>query len=200
MDYFHTALQEDFHRTYVETQARFSAQRVISLKNSVSVLGGEFRQYIDCLLGLTDLIGRSGSYVTSWILEFYATVWINPDHLEIAFSFLGQRVDISSARAREILRIPHNANKIHRLCFPDAEPPRRTHIGVLPLVKDMHPCFRGDFGEGSSRLPTDITSTARALDSIVRRTILPREGFREGFTRLQQWIVSHLVRRLEFDI
>jgi hypothetical protein len=148
VDYFHTALQEDFHRTYVETQARFSAQRVISLK------------YIDYLLGLTDLIGRSGSYVTSWILEFYATIWINPDHLEIAFSFLGQRVDISSARAREILRIPHNANKIHRLCFPDAEPPRRTHIGVLPPVKDMHPCFRGDFGEGSSRLPTDITSTA----------------------------------------
>jgi hypothetical protein len=42
VDYFHTALQEDFHMTYVETQARFSAQRVISLKNFVSVLGGEF--------------------------------------------------------------------------------------------------------------------------------------------------------------
>jgi hypothetical protein len=151
---------------------------------------------------LADLISRSGSYVPSWILEFYATVWINPYYSEIAFSFLGQRVDTSSEWAREILRIPHNANKIHKLCFPDAEPPRRAHTRVLPPVEDMRPCFRGDFGEGSIRIPTDMTSIARALDSIVRRTILPREGFREGFTRLQQWIVSHshLVRRVEFDI
>jgi hypothetical protein len=114
----------------------------------------------------------------------------------MAFSFLGERHDISGAQAREILRIPHSSNKIHSICFPDAEPPRHAHTGVLPPVEDMRPCFQRDFGEGLRRLPTDLTTTACALDSIVKRTILPREGF----TRLQQWIVSHLVRQIEFDI
>lgn len=63
MDYFHTAIQEDFHRTYMETQARFTAQRVISVENFVQVLAEEFRQYIDYLPGFADLIGRLGSYV-----------------------------------------------------------------------------------------------------------------------------------------
>lgn len=149
---------------------------------------------------MRDLIGRSGSYVPSRILEFHATIWVYPDHTGIAFSFLGERHDISSAQARDIMRIPHSPNRIHNICFPDAEPPKHAHTGVLPPAEAMCPCFRGDFGEGSSRLPNDMTATAHALDAIVRCTILPREGFREGFTRLQQWIVSHLVRQIELDI
>jgi len=71
---------------------------------------------------------------------------------------------------------------------------------MLPSVDVMRPCFKGDFGFGSSRLPADLTPIARGLNSIVRHTILPRTGYRNGFTRLQQWIVSHLVRQIEFDI
>jgi hypothetical protein len=42
VEYFCTAIQEDFFRTYHE-RGRFTAQRVISVENFVRVLGVEFR-------------------------------------------------------------------------------------------------------------------------------------------------------------
>jgi hypothetical protein len=60
--------------------------------------------------------------------------------------------------------------------------------------------FRGDIGEGSSRLPSEMTTTARILDSIVRKTVVPREGFRDGLTRLHQWVLSHLIRKIPFGL
>jgi hypothetical protein len=38
------------------------------------------------------------------------------------------------------------------------------------------------------------------LDAIIRQTILPYPNFRDGTTRLQQWLLSHLVRGITFDI
>jgi hypothetical protein len=45
-----------------------------------------------------------------------------------------------------------------------------------------------------------MTSIARVLDAIVRRTLLPRLGYREGLTRMQLWVVHHLVSQTPFDI
>lgn len=133
VEYFRTALQEDFLRTYHE-RGRFTAQRVISLENSVNVLRAEFWQYIDYLPGLRDLIGRSSSYVSSWVLEFYATVWIYPDHTGIAFSFLGERHDISSAQAREILRIPTAPTGFTAFAFQmQGHPDMLTQVSFLQL-------------------------------------------------------------------
>lgn len=87
MEYFHTALHEDFYNALVESRAHFTAQRVISLKHFIEVVGDDFRQYLDVQPRLVDLIGRTGTFVPEWILEFYATVWIDPDHTAIHFSF-----------------------------------------------------------------------------------------------------------------
>jgi hypothetical protein len=40
----------------------------------------------------------------------------------------------------------------------------------------------------------------RLLDAIIRRTILPCLNFRDETTRLQQWLLSHLVRGIAFDM
>jgi hypothetical protein len=40
----------------------------------------------------------------------------------------------------------------------------------------------------------------RLLDAIIKRTILPRPNFRDGTTRLHQWLLSHLVRGITLDI
>lgn len=200
VDYFHTAIQEDFFRAYVDTQAPFSAQREIHLADLSARFGEDLRQYFDSTPGLADLIGRTGHYMPSWIREFYATVWIAPDHTSIHFSFHGEEQEISGVEFAHILRIPRQDVLLHQLCFPRVEPPRRAHAGVLPPVEAVRDCFRGDFGEGSSRLPKDLTVTARILDSIVRRTILPREGYKEGLTHLQQWVLSHLIRKIPFDL
>jgi hypothetical protein len=34
----------------------------------------------------------------------------------------------------------------------------------------------------------------------MRRTLLPRLGYREGLTRMQLWVVHHLVSQTPFDI
>jgi hypothetical protein len=58
------------------------------------------------------------------------------------------------------------------------------------LVRD---CFREPFGEGSRCTPGALTAIAQVLDAIMRRTLLPREGYREGLTRIQLWLVHHIV-------
>jgi hypothetical protein len=45
-----------------------------------------------------------------------------------------------------------------------------------------------------------MTPIARVLDAIVRRTLLPRLGYREGLTRMQLWVVHHFVSQTLFDI
>jgi hypothetical protein len=70
----------------------------------------------------------------------------------------------------------------------------------VPPTDLIRPCFREPFGEGSRRTPASLTSLARVLDAIVRRTLLPRLGYREGLTRMQLWVVHHLISQTPFDI
>ena len=70
----------------------------------------------------------------------------------------------------------------------------------MPPTDLVRVCFIEPFGEGSSRTPRDLTPTARLLDAIMRRTLLPRMGYREGLTRIQLWLVCHLVSQTVFDI
>jgi hypothetical protein len=70
----------------------------------------------------------------------------------------------------------------------------------VPPTNLIRPCFREPFGEGSRRTPTSLTPLARVLDAIVRRTLLPRLGYREGLTRMQLWVVHHLISQTPFDI
>jgi hypothetical protein len=60
--------------------------------------------------------------------------------------------------------------------------------------------FRESFGEGSRRTPASLTPLARLLDAIVRWTLLPRLGYREGLTQMQLWVVHHLISQTPFDI
>jgi hypothetical protein len=64
----------------------------------------------------------------------------------------------------------------------------------------IRPCFREPFGEGSRRIPASLTPLARVLNAIVRRTLLPRLGYREGLTRMQLWVVHHLISQTPFDL
>jgi hypothetical protein len=63
----------------------------------------------------------------------------------------------------------------------------------MPPTDMIRPYFYEPFGEGSRRTPASLTPIARVLDAIVRRTLLPRLGYREGLTRMQLWVVHHLV-------
>jgi hypothetical protein len=70
----------------------------------------------------------------------------------------------------------------------------------VPPTDMIRHCFHEPFGEGSRRTPTNLTPLARVLDAIVRRTLLPRLGYREGLTRMQLWVVHHLISQTPFDL
>jgi hypothetical protein len=70
----------------------------------------------------------------------------------------------------------------------------------VPHTDLIRPCFHESFDEGSRCTPTSLTPLTRVLDTIVRRTLLPRLGYREGLTRMQLWVVHHLISQTSFDI
>jgi hypothetical protein len=63
----------------------------------------------------------------------------------------------------------------------------------VPPTETVRVCFREPFGEGSRRTPRDLTPMAHLLDAVMRRTLLPRGGYHEGLTRIQLWLVHHLI-------
>jgi len=90
--------------------------------------------------------------------------------------------------------------KIHQLCYGNFEPHRHPHSDALPPVDFVAPCFRQPFREGSSRTVGDWTCLARILDFVLRKTLFPRIGYRDSFTRIQQWLVAHLISKTSFDL
>lgn len=53
------------------------------------------------------------------------------------------------------------------------------------------------------RVPTHTQQAypnGRLLNDVMRRTLLPRCGYREGLTNLQRWLLSALASRCEFDV
>jgi hypothetical protein len=121
---------------YVNASVSVTAHRVIPLQSILDLVGEEVRTYLQTVPGLTDLVQRSGSYVLSWVREFFATLWIHPDHTGISFSFLGEQREISSASARELLRIPLQTVHLHQLCCLGVDPlgalmARLCHLSTL---------------------------------------------------------------------
>jgi len=172
----------------------FRSQRVCSIEALVAAAGEQIRPHFSYLPGLTDLLGRTGRYVPSWVREFFSSLWIDPGHRFIHFAFKGRDYRLMSFRVREILRTPESPIRLHEVCYDQTEPPRRPHGGLVPPTDLVRPCFIEPFDEGSSRTPRDLTPIARILDAIMRRTLLPRMGYREGLTHIQLWLLNVLMQ------
>ena len=110
---FYTPLHEDFYNVYLNSGVAFISQRVCRLEAIVVARGEQVRPHLTFLPGLVDLLGWTDRYVASWVREFYASLWINPGHTFIHFTFRGRDRRLYSSRVREILRIPESATRIH---------------------------------------------------------------------------------------
>ena len=150
----------------------FISQRVCSIEAIVAAAREQIHPHLSYLLGLIDLLGRTGRYVPSWVHEFYATLWIDPAHRFIHFAFRGRDYRLMSFRVREILRLKEQPVWLHEVCYGQTAPPRRPHDGMVPPTDLVHHCFIEPFGEGSSKTPSDLTPIARVLDAIMRRTLV----------------------------
>jgi len=173
---------------------------VLDLEILGNVVGADIRQYFTYLHGLPELLALLGTYCEEWVREFYASVRVSPDHSYIHYALAGKDYRVTAQSAREVLGLRAYPTRIHQLCYGNFEPPRRPHGGEIPPVDFVAPYFRQPFGEGSSRTVRDLTRPARILDFVLRKTLFPRTGYRDGFTRIQQWLVAHLISKTPFDL
>ena len=70
----------------------------------------------------------------------------------------------------------------------------------MPPIDLVKACFREPFSEGLRWTPSALTPMAHLLDAIMRRTLLLRGGYHEGLTRIQLWLVHHLISQTLFHI
>jgi len=173
---------------------------VLDLEVLGNVVDADIRQYFTYLTGVPELLALPGTYCEEWVQEFYASVWVSPDHSYIHYALAGTDYRVTALRAREVLRLAVSTTRIHLLCYGNFEPPRRPHGGALPPVDLVAPYFRQPFGEVSIRTVGDLTRPARILDFVLRKTLFPRIGYRDGFTRIQQWLVAHLIAQRPLDL
>jgi hypothetical protein len=86
------------------------------------------------------------------------------------------------------------------LGYGTSDPPRRPHSGVALTTAHVAALFRPPFTDGSRRSPTDFTPAAKYLYQLMRRTLLPRMGYREATTHIQLWLLGALISHSEFDV
>ena len=114
---FYTPLQEDFYNAYLNSGAVFRSQMVCNIESIIAAAGEHIHPYLSYLPGLIDLLRRTGLYVPSWVREFYATLWINPQHRFIHFAFRGRDYRLMSFRVRGILRLQEQPIRLHEVCY-----------------------------------------------------------------------------------
>jgi hypothetical protein len=86
------------------------------------------------------------------------------------------------------------------LCYGTSDPLCHPHGGVAPATAHVAALFRPPFTDGSQRSPADFTPATKFLDELMRRTLLPRMGYREATTHIQLWLLGALISHSEFDV
>lgn len=197
---FSTTIQESFYRAQMLEKIAFKDHKTINIQILIEAVGTEIEEHLTYMPGLKKLLSVAGSYVDEWVRVFFATVWVDPNHEWMQFMLDGQHYRISAQEIRELFGFPESKTRIHCMCYGGTDPPRRSHGGVAPPTANVAALFRPPFGEASRRVPVDLTSVARVLNGVIRRTLLPRVGNSEVLTNIQQWLLATLVSHTEFDV
>jgi hypothetical protein len=199
-DLFSTRIQESFFRAQMSAQIALRVHRLLDLPAFLLAAGAESEAHLTYLPGLLTLLTISGRYVEEWVRVFYASVWIDPDHHWMRFRFEREDVTITASQIRQLFGFPESTTRLHSLCYGSSDPPRRPHGGVAPGTAHVAALFRPPFTDGSRRSPADFTIVAKYLYELIRRTLLPRMGYREATTHIQLWLLGALVSHSEFDV
>jgi hypothetical protein len=116
------------------------------------------------------------------------------------FRFEREDVTITASQIRQLFGFHESSTRLHSLCYGTSDPPRRPHGGVAPGIAHVAALFRLPFSDGSRRSPADFTTAAKFLFQLMRRTLLPRMGYREATTHIQLWLLGALVSHSKFDV
>ena len=104
--------------------------------------------------------------------------------------FQGQPVRLYKGNVALLLGLELSDHHLHTDVYSDLEPSRRSKNERTVLTDDE---VRSLFREGApERAPPYLTPEAGIVHRAMRCTLMPRSGYREGITTLQQ----HLLRAL----
>jgi hypothetical protein len=200
---FWTLLQASFYETYQRRGHRIFPHRVLDWVSLRTAAGGaDVREHFEHFRGLPRLLSiERNRYIEDWVRVFYATAWIAPERRAVHFMFGGQVFGLSRATLAGILGVDLVDVSLHEMVYGDADPPRRAMIGgIAPSHEAISQCFRQPFPASYARVPSLLTPEAYAVHMALRRTLLPRSGYPEGFTGLQQLLLLHILTHEPFDI
>jgi hypothetical protein len=116
------------------------------------------------------------------------------------FCFEREDVTIHASQIRQLFGFTESSTRLHSLCYGTSDPPRRPHGGVAPATAHVVALFRPPFTDGSRCSPAYFTLAAKYLYQLMRRTLLPRMGYREATTHIQLWLLGALISYSEFDV
>jgi len=204
---FWTPLQASFYESYRRVGHRLFPHRLLDWNRvEAAGRGADIMSHFAHFRGLGELVQfdpdrRLNAYVEDWVRVFYNTVWINRDRTSIWFMFAGEPYLLTRAQIAEHLGVDLGETSIHSIVYGDADPPRRALVGgTYPSHEEVSVMFRQPFPATYPRTPDVLTDEAYAIHMALRRTLLPRSGYTEGFTGLQQRLVLHILTHQEFDI
>ena len=98
------------------------------------------------------------------------------------------------------VRISKEPRYLHQLAYGYTKPPRRPHGTHFPSDQQVSVLFQQPFLPGTPRTPERLTPVAHTVHLALRRSPLYRQGYNEGITALQQWMLLHIMRGQDFDI
>jgi hypothetical protein len=84
------------YEAFVHSETQFREHRVLDLEVLGNVVGADIRQYFTYLLGLPGLLALLGTYVQEWVCDFYASVWVAPDHSYIHYALAGTDYSVTA--------------------------------------------------------------------------------------------------------
>jgi hypothetical protein len=184
-DLFSTRIQESFFRAQMSAQIALRVHRLLDLPAFLLATGADSEVHLTYLPGLLTLLTTSDRYVEEWVRVFYATVWIDPDHHWMRFHFEREDVTITASQIHQLFGFHESSTRLHSLCYGTSDPPHRPHGGVAPGTTHVAALFHPPFSDGLRRSPADFTTAAKFLFQLMRRTLLPRMGYREATTHIQ---------------
>jgi hypothetical protein len=101
--------------------------------------------------------------------------------------FGGQPYHLTRAHLAEILGVDLVDMSLHATIYGDADPARGALVGgIAPTHEEISILFHQPFPISYHRPPDLLTDEAYAIHMMLRKTLLPRSGYPEGFTGLQQ--------------
>jgi len=155
-------------------------------------------QYFDHIPGLPDFLQHIHKYVEDWVRVFYTTLYVGPDREYIQFMFQGRPVKLYKGNVAILLGLELSDRRLHTDVYGDSKPPRCLKNERTVLLDDE---VRSLFREGArERTPPQLTPESGIIHRAMRRTLMPRSGYREGITTLQQHLLRALMQRIRFCV